>query len=227
MSKSKMNDTATMVNYTGFEENYQQWKDRYRTAPSISPEGLPTAGGQGFIDYERIGRTAAQEQLADRKHELDHSHGPDKERLQLLYAAEKLHNETPGSRRQAREAFGQLVEYDLDHGHPIADRSRDLHIQPYTPEEQSNWHRRDGRELTSREQEKANDLDWRNPLAYQVQPQPISKENWWLHPGAEPVIQEQRRIHELGNAEALSVELSNQVPKLDGERLQKQRTMQP
>lgn len=228
-NKGPLNDPS-IGNYKVQQENYEQWVEHYRTAPSISPPEVPTSGGHGFIDYKIVGHSAATDALKERRSEWERAIGPDKERLGLLYKAEQLHNTNPGSRSQMREAMGNLLTYDLDHQHPIANRNRDLHSEPYTPQEQSNWHRRDGRDLTTRENDFAEGWDWRNHLAYQSQPKPFPRDGEaYFHPKAEPVraqeaAQEQREL-----LEVQQISRTAQAPNIDGDTLreQRQRTMQP
>ena len=197
---SILNDDATLPSCALKDENQRAWIERYKSAPSISPPGLPASGGQGFIDGSASSdQFTLTDQLNARGREAERAMGPDKERLQLFYAAEMAHN--CASKAEARQALGELIEYDRAHGHPVADPSRDLVSAPYTAQEQSSWHRRDGRDLTSREQEEAQALGWRNHHAQREAMKPAALGEWWVHPSVEPrqrrEVSEQRARQQL------------------------------
>ncbi|TBV69362.1 hypothetical protein [Pseudoxanthomonas winnipegensis] len=167
--------------------NQDKWVERYRNAPPISPEGCKPSGGTGFIDADRyandpIGLT---DKLLERSKEVANAHGPDKDRLKLLYNAEQTYAyASPG---EAREALGKLMQYDHDHGHPIADSKRDLNQHPYTPQEQNTWHRRDGRELTSQEGDVFHKLGWDEKQT--EAPKPSNDPDWHIHEAVKPLVE--------------------------------------
>ena len=228
MSKGHLNDRATMPDYKIRDDNFHAWMKHYQDAPSISPEGLPTSGGHGFIDQRRMsGPTAVSDALHARRDELERAVGPDKDRLQLLYRAETLYNLSPGSRSEVREAMSDLIAYDRAHGHPMANPHRDLDAEPYTPQEQAHWHRRDGRSLTTAEQERASGLDWNNPLAHQHKPAPMPEGTWWLHPANEPKRQEALRRIEREMEDARGVGAHRPVPHLGADAVRQRREITP
>lgn len=243
-----LNDKELMPSPQSQSANQQHWINRYRTAPSITPEVLPNAGGTGFIDGKRMSEIEVEAALAKRKVEMEKASTPqDKERLTLLYKAEMSHNgyslsadlrddnntSKGTSKFQAREHLTDLIAYDMKHGHPaITDPKRDLVSEPYTAKEQSQWHRRDGRELTTEEMTKAEGLDWRNPLAFQEPdraPFPFPEGKWYLHPDNEGKRQaecerDQRERQE--EQDILKGRIQPQAPSLDRERIERQRELQ-
>ncbi|WP_448228861.1 hypothetical protein [Pseudoxanthomonas mexicana] len=234
-----LNDNDLIPSVDLREVNFDAWVERYRNAPSITPDGIKPAGGSGFIDpaayeHDPVGLSAC---LNNRRSELDSAIGPDKERLGLLYKAEQAHALRSGysteswvpSPGEERDAMAKLMQYDHDHGHPIADSRRDLNKEPYTAKEQSDWHRRDGRQLTSQELEVSHQLDW-DSMATQRQPStPKPAEGWHIHAAVKPEVDREhaRRAQEQKLAQELSQGAQMNVNALSASDIRARRGIAP
>lgn len=196
--------------------NYNAWVERYRGAPSISPDGVKPSGGTGFINPSQFENNPAgmTEYLNDRRRERDNAIGADKERLTLLLNAERTHAYRSGysseegypSAGEEREAMARLMQYDHDHGHPIADSRRDLNRDPYTAKEQSDWHRRDNRQLTTEEYEVSHSLDWDSQTTHRHVPAPKPEDGWHVHETVRPDVE--RAKNDIARDQLLAQELS-------------------
>lgn len=130
-------------------DNHNLWVQRYQTAPAITPSGLK-GGGDGFIVPGSNDHNEAhlQRRASERDACLIHA---DKTRLGLLYNAEFCAVSPDASAMDKRQSMGRLLDYDHQHGHPVADSSRNFHREPMSPLEQSRWMQRPGRQKTPEE----------------------------------------------------------------------------
>ena len=178
-----MNDGNALPSATLKRDNYAAWVDRYQKAPSITPAGAPTSGGHGFID---IKDPDCHSKLILRQDELKQCRIPqDKERLALLVHAEE--KAITGTQTEARKGIGALMAYDRANGHPVADPHRDLLKDPYSTREQAEWHRREGRDLTTAEMNVGNSRGWSDPnLHKDAKPSMKQDPEWEIHPKIRP-----------------------------------------
>lgn len=198
------------------DENYNAWVERYQNTPCISPDGVKPSGGTGFINPSQFENNPADmtDYLNDRRRERDSAIGPDKERLSLLLNAEQTHAYRSGysseegypSAGEEREAMAKLMQYDHEHGHPIADSRRDLTKDPYTAKEQSDWHRRDGRQLTTQELSVSHALDWDSLATQRQSAPPKPEDDWHIHVAVKPDVESTK--NSIAEAKQLEQELS-------------------
>ena len=102
--------------------------------------------------------------------------------------------------------MAKLMQYDHDHGHPIADSRRDLNKDPYTAKEQSDWHRRDGRQLTTQELSVSHALDWDSLATQRQSAPPKPEDDWHIHVAVKPDVESTK--NSIAQAKQLEQELS-------------------
>lgn len=194
MNDNVMSGIKAFHNGENARLNYEKWVERYQASPSIGiGDGSPVPGGSGFITQSSPNWKDA---LDARKAELDHAQNPqDRQRLELLYNAEQKACGFHG-KREARQALGDLMEYDRQHNHPITDTARDLNAEPYTMAEKHAWFNRDGRTPNTAEVGHMQGKGWDDP-SHPTREQTAVLGNaqdkeWFIHPQVKPQVEAAR-----------------------------------
>ena len=159
-----LNDNELFPSARLKQKNYDAWKERYQTAPSINVEPQPRQ------PHDAVRGSIEQNW--------------------------KNHDQQ-SSKFRAREALSELIAYDQEHGHPLADPTRDLQAQPYTDWERAKWAQRDGRQMTDAERQQG----WTNdPFLHRGAIEQNHSEDRLVHPS---IRQERQQVlNELAQPEA-------------------------
>lgn len=178
------------------------WAARYSEAnPIMTPkeealkDTFPRCGDYGFqlphANETPTEKEAIRVRHANLRFESEQKGRPqDAERARLTLGAETaarqfFQAQDTSSEMAFADAFGELVEYDRENSHPLADPTRHLDANPPTPAEQAAWMLRDGRELSNAEQEHQTQTDIYHARSREQHinlPQ-LTMEGEWFRPG--------------------------------------------